>query len=319
MKKKWFIVFEIVLSPLTIISCYWLKLCKRKLYVSPFTKSIFDFTGVFPILDHYYEPLYNKKHLRKSLREDRNIVSLDFNDAEQIKLIDKFSYNDELLAFPRKRTSNPLEFSYNYGDYPSGDSESLYNMMRTIKPKRMIEVGCGSSTLMAINAMKMNKKENENYDCEYTCIEPYEQPWLEKTGLKVLRKKVEDVPLDFFKTLAENDILFIDSSHMIRPQGDVLYEILEILPALNSGVIIHFHDICTPKDYFDEWVGKFMWNEQYILEAFLSNNKEYEIILSTNYLLHHHYEKFISKCPVLKFDKEQNPIRETGAFWIRKK
>ena len=186
-------------------------------------------------------------------------------------------------------------------------------MIRIFKPKRIIEIGGGSSTLMALNAMKMNKIDDSDYSCSYICIEPYGKPWLEKTGLNVIRKKVEEVPLNTFKSLHRNDILFIDSSHIIRPQGDVLYEILEILPTLDSGVIVHFHDICTPKDYFDEWVCNNFWNEQYILEAFLSFNKEFEIVLSTNYLLHHHYEKFMSKLPILKIDKDENPIRETSS------
>lgn len=136
-----------------------------------------------------------------------------------------------------------------------------------------------------------------------------------------MRKKVEEIPLNIFKQLDENDILFIDSSHVIRPQGDVLYEILEILPILNSGVLIHFHDICTTKDYFDEYIYNStypFWNEQYILEAFLYFNRKFKILLSTNYLFHHYYNALISKCPILELDREENPLRETGSFWIKK-
>lgn len=312
-------VLDVVFVPLTIISCYWLKSCRKNLALSPISKKIFLKVGIFPIQDHYYEPMFNPKHLRKSLREDRFLPGIDFKVEEQLKLLEKFIFKDELLSFPKQRTENELEFSYDYGAYPSGDSECLYNMIRIYKPTRIIEIGCGSSTLMAMNAIKQNKENNNEYSCAYTCIEPYEQPWLEKTGLTIIRSKVEDISLNIFKSLAKNDILFIDSSHIIRPQGDVLFEILELLPILNSGVLIHFHDICTPKDYFDEWVCNYFWNEQYLLEAFLSYNNEFEIILSTNYLLHHHYKKFISKCPILEYDKEKNPLRETGSFWIKKK
>jgi len=74
--------------------------------------------------------------------------------------------------------------------------------------------------------------------------------------------------------------LFIDSSHIIRPQGDVLFEYLEILPILNAGVFVHIHDIFTPKDYLSEWIldGKVFWNEQYLLEAFLSFNTCFKIM-----------------------------------------
>jgi hypothetical protein len=123
---------------------------------------------------------------------------------------------------------------------------------------------------MVINAIHENKIESTEYQCQHICIEPYEQPWLEKVDVELKRNKVEELDLSLFNILEENDILFIDSSHVIRPQGDVLFEILEILPILNSGVIIHIHDIFTPKDYLDEWIyqDKKLWNEQYLLEAF---------------------------------------------------
>jgi len=228
-------IFDVILVPLTLLNCIWLRSCrKRSFHYSLNTKRILLKIGVFPIIDHYYEPMFNPKHLRKSLREDRYLPAIDFNIKEQLTLLNNFRFNDELLSFPRKKTDNELEFSYDYGAYPSGDSECLYSMIRIFKPRRIIEIGCGSSTLMALNAINRNKKDDYNYSCNYTCIEPYEQQWLEKTGLKVIRKKVEELPLDTFKSLYQNDILFIDSSHMIRPQGDVLYEILEILPSLNS-------------------------------------------------------------------------------------
>ena len=116
--------------------------------------------------------------------------------------------------------------------------------------------------------------------------------------------------------MRENDILFIDSSHIIRPQGDVLFEIQHILPELNPGVLIHVHDIFTPKDYLSEWVfnDRRLWNEQYLLESFLSCNSQFEIIGALNYLKHHHWDLLASKLPVLK--KESH--REPGSFWIRK-
>lgn len=314
-------ITDLIIIPFTLLSSFWLRFCRKTSFsFSPVTKKILYSIGIFPIRDHYYEPLFNPIHLRKSLREDRFLSGIDLNVDEQMELLNRFSFNKELLSFPRTRTKNNLEFSYDYGAYPSGDSEIWYSIIRFFKPNKIIEIGCGSSTLMALNAINKNKKENLNYNCNYTCIEPYEQPWLEKTGVKVIRKKVEELSLNIFRELEDNDILFIDSSHIIRPQGDVLYEILEILPSLNSGVMVHFHDISTPKDYFDEWIYKanYFWNEQYLLEAFLSFNKEFKIILATNYLFHHHYELFISKCPILKIDREKKPERETGSFWIKK-
>ena len=135
------------------------------------------------------------------------------------------------------------------------------------------------STLLAIKAVEKNSAEDNGYTCQHICIEPYEMPWLEKSAVKVIREKVEDVPSDIFLSLKENDILFIDSSHMIRPQGDVLCEFLEILPLLNKGVVVHIHDIFTPKDYPADWIFNEhrLWNQQHLLQAFLSNNSRFRI------------------------------------------
>ena len=139
-------------------------------------------------------------------------------------------------------------------------------------------------------------------------------PWLEKTGVTVLRERVESVSKNLFSELGENDILFIDSSHIIRPQGDVLYEYLELLPILKPGVIVHVHDIFSPRDYLKQWLVDEvkLWNEQYLLEAFLSGNREWKIIGALNYLHHTYYDELKRTCPFL------NREREPGSFYIQK-
>ena len=144
-----------------------------------------------------------------------------------------------------------------------------------------------------MNALTQNQVDDPSYKCEHICIEPYEMPWLEESGISVVRRKVEDVELSFFSKLEENDILFIDSSHIIRPEGDVLFEYLELLPSLKKGVIVHIHDIFSPKNYLKQWLQDEVrfWNEQYLLEAFLTHNNTWKIVGALNYLHHNHYEK----------------------------
>jgi predicted O-methyltransferase YrrM len=269
------------------------------------------------VTDHYYQPLVNpKRHLLQPLSRDRPLPGIDMNISEQLHLLSQFRYNDELLAFP---INQPVHHTFYYDNHSflAGDAEYLYNMIRHFRPRRIIEIGSGHSTLMAINAVKQNIASDASYACEHICIEPYEMPWLEKTGVKVIRQKVEDVDKKLFETLQRDDILFIDSSHIIRPQGDVLFEYLEVLPVLNPGVLVHIHDIFTPKDYLDEWIydKHLLWNEQYLLEAFLTFNQQFRIIGALNYLMHHHYEAFAAKCPVLA----QQGDKEPGSFWIVKK
>jgi predicted O-methyltransferase YrrM len=315
-KNFLFQMLDIVLAPVTLIYTFFLKQIRlRRFRNLPLTKAIMFKIGVFPIIDHYFEPLYNPKHLKRSLRLDRQLPGINWNVKEQLEILDRFQFNDELIKFPIEKDNDKIEFCYDGGPFQSGDAEYLFNMIRLFKPAKIIEIGSGYSTLMAINATKANQKENPDYQCEHICIEPFENSWLEECNITIVRKLVEDMPLSLFKSLGKNDILFIDSTHIIRPQGDVLFEYLEVIPLLNSGVIIHIHDIFSPKDYPDEWINNSgLWNEQYLLEAFLTMNNQFSIIGATNYLMHNHYESFSSKCPVLK----SQPQREPGSFWIRK-
>lgn len=303
-------------APLTFLSSIWLKVVK-KAGVGKIGDKIFMKLGILPVLDHYYQPMINpKKHLTKSLRDDRELKGIDFNAKEQLSVLAKFNYNEELLNFPLNKKKD-IEYYYDNGSYESGDAEYLYNMIRHFKPNRIIEIGSGNSTLMVRNAITNNKIDNSNYTCHHVCIEPYERPWLEKTGVELIREKVECIDKSFFQKLESNDILFIDSSHIIRPQGDVLFEYLELLPTLKSGVLIQMHDIFTPKDYPNDWVCKnhLLWNEQYLLEAFLTFNSEFRIIGALNYLTHNYRKEFAEKCPI--FAKQQG--KEPGAFWVIKK
>lgn len=315
LKNSIYKVLDVTFVPFVFFSALLLKNIRRrgisKFYLS---KMIFFKIGVFPIRDHYYEPMFNPNKLRYPLDKDRSLPGINLNKNVQLNLLNNFCYQNELLKFSR---GGGTKYYYNNGNFGAGDAEYLYNMIRYFKPKKLIEVGSGYSTLMAIEAIEKNMLEDSAYRCEHVCIEPYEMKWLEKTSAQIIRKKVEEVELGFFQSLKENDILFIDSSHVIRPQGDVLFEYLEILPSLNKNVIIHIHDIFTPKDYPDDWVKDEirLWNEQYLFEAFMSNNNDFEIIGALNYLSHNYTELLFEKCPVLK---EQEGKLPPSSMWIRK-
>jgi hypothetical protein len=139
-------------------------------------------------------------------------------------------------------------------------------------------------------------------------------PWGEAMGISVVRKKKEDVGVSFFSQLEANDLLFIDSSHMVRPYGDVLFQYLELLPSLAKGVIVHIHDIFSPRNYPRQWLVEEVrfWNEQYVLEAFLSHNAAWRIVGAVNHLKHNHFEALKRIAPFL------TPDREPGSFYIQK-
>ena len=310
-------LMDILGAPLTFLSTAWLKIIRgASLKRMHLTRKIFRIVGILPIKDHYYEPLFNPKHLRHALDKDRTLNGIDLNIEEQLEILNKFRYNDELAKIPQKKTKN-LEFYYQNGSFGPTDAQYLYNTIRLSKPQKIIEIGSGFSTLMAIKAISANKSEDLDYNCEHICIEPYSFAWLEKLNIEIVRKRVEEVDIKIFKTLNKNDILFIDSSHMIRPQGDVLFEYLEILPILKSGVLVHIHDIFTPKDYLYEWILDHirLWNEQYLLEAFLTLNKEFKIIAALNHLKHNYFPEISKTCPALI----TKPDAEPCSFWIIKK
>jgi hypothetical protein len=279
----------------------------------PLCKAALLGAGVLPVRDHYYEPLIDARRLAKSLREDRPLPGIDWNVNEQLGLLRSFSFQKELQATPLAKQDD-FTFHFNNGAFESGDAEFLYNLIRLKKPARLFEIGSGHSTRLAIQAIRKNTSESPGYRCKHVCVEPYEHPWLEKSGVTVVREKVERLGTDFFRELTQGDILFIDSSHIIRPQGDVLFEYLELLPSLAKGVIVHVHDIFSPRDYLDEWVKDqvLLWNEQYLLEAFLTSNRDWKIIGALNYLHHNHADALKAAAPFV------TPDREPGSFYLQR-
>lgn len=308
-------VVDVLASPFTAIAGLWLKgLRLLGFQYIPVSKRLLLAIGVLPIRDHYYEPMINGAHLRYALSKDRHLPAVDLNVAGQLSVLAQFRFRDELCKFPLQSAKH-LEFYYNNGSFEAGDAEYLYSLIRLVKPKRVVEIGSGYSTLMSRNAIRENQAENSAYSCDHICIEPYEQPWLEELGIRIIRRRVEECEIDLFTSLDRNDILFIDSSHVIRPQGDVLFEYLEVLPLLKPGVFVHIHDIFTPRDYPHDWVVDRirLWNEQYLLEAFLSFNTQFRVVGALNFLKYHHPDALGEQFPMIRAAIEQ---REPGSFWI---
>ncbi len=309
-------ILDFVLAPVTLLGAIWLATARRfGVNRLPVTKRVLHKVGVFPIRDHYYEPMFRTDRLRHSLSGPRRLPGVELDEAAQRELLASFTYADELSALPRERPAGEMAYHYGNGAFGSGDAECLYSMMRRYKPKRFVEIGSGYSTLMAREASRRNLAEDPTARCEIICVEPYEQPWLESLGVEVIREPVEAVDPALFARLEPGDILFIDSSHMVRPQGDVLFEFLELLPRLPAGVLVHVHDIFTPRDYPPEWVVDAVrfWNEQYILEAFLTLNRDFRVLLSLNHMRHAAPDAVAAAFPVLG---SEIATREPGSFWM---
>lgn len=308
-------ILDVLLAPVTYLSAIWFLVIRAGgIDRARISKRIFLNVGVFPIRDHYYEPLFNASQIRFT-NGQRNLPGFSLNTYEQLSLLSKFTYYKELALLPLNKPEH-LQYYYNNPSFFAGDAEYLYCMIRHFKPRNIIEIGSGFSTLMMLEAVKKNQSEDTSYSCEIKCVEPYEMDWLESTGVKVIRKQVQHLDVSFFNSLGTSDILFIDSSHIIRPDGDVLFEYLEVLPVINSGVIVHIHDIYTPYDYPRENYEKHIVfiNEQYLVEAFLSHNSQFKIIGAVNYLKQEYFSELSSRFPIL----ESQPNKEPRSLWLKK-
>jgi predicted O-methyltransferase YrrM len=274
-----------------------------------YSKKILNFFGVFPLTDHYYEPQFNYNKLSKNLYKDRILPGIDFNINQQLNNLSNLIYKNELIELNLHKTTPNYNFCIKNNFFENGDAEIYYQIIRYLKPRNILEIGSGYSTLLALEAIKKNKNIDK-IKTKITCIEPYENNWLNHLKIKILRKKIEEINDNYYVSLKRNDILFIDSSHIIRPQGDVLKIFFEILPKLNKGVIVHVHDIFTPKNYPKRWLideNKF-WNEQYLVEAIIMNKQRYEIYLMLNYLKNNYYNQLIKTCPYLKNTNEPSSL-----------
>jgi hypothetical protein len=266
---------------------------------------------VFPQV--FYNPFPNPAEVDTArLRVKRELPGIKLDENAALKRLAELTrYAAETNEFLQNRPGDVERWNMTY---PAGDSATLYAMLRHLKPKRYIEVGCGYSSRVSAAALKRN--EAEGHACRALYIEPYPPPYLAEMQLpgEFLQEKIERVPLARFQELDAGDVLFIDTSHVIKVQNDVEFELLHVLPSLKPGVFVHIHDIMTPFDYPEEWLvgsgpNRGGNNEQYALECLLSGGGDWEVVLPVHLLWREHRAELRKLV-----DSEERP----AAFWIRK-
>jgi hypothetical protein len=249
----------------------------------------------------------------EKLKQKRSLPGINFDMPSVFQLLKELSaYSGEVNSFVDTRTGDLDKWN---STYPPCDAGTQYAMLRKLKPKRYIEVGCGWSTKSSIAAL--NKNKAEGFSCKSIFIEPFPAPhFLEQTlPGKYLKQKIETVPLALFQELEAGDVLFIDTSHVIKSQNDVEFEFLQVLPSLKPGVVVHVHDIFTPYDYPAEWlvgdgVNRGGNNEQYALECLLSGGRDWQVILPVHLLWRDH----VAEMKSLVYSAHR-----AGAIWLRKR
>ena len=274
-------------------------------------------TLLFSAPGEFYSPLpdvrYVEKHAAEIFDVNRPVAGIDLRDGAQRALLGEFARFHDEFPFPKDPAPGFRYFHANRF-FEVHDGIVLYSVLRRFRPRNIVEVGSGFSSALMLDV-------NERFldgSARLTVIDPHPKRMLRllKPGdlsrQTLIRKPVQEVPLDVFASLGENDVLFIDSSHVVKVGSDVQHLMFQVLPALRPGVLIHFHDILWPFEYCAAYVrwGR-AWNEAYVLRALLQGSRDYEILYFNDYMQARHAPELLAKMP-------RCLDRPGAGMWLRK-
>jgi predicted O-methyltransferase YrrM len=266
---------------------------------------------------HFYSPLPDIEWVRANaerlLRKDVALgPSIDLREAEQEALLHQLATYLPEFDVPREAVPGARYYSQNRM-FGVGSAFGLYAMLRHFQPKQVIEVGSGFTSALMLDVVDRYFEHGVTFDF----IEPYPERLHsllrpeDHERCRIHEVPVQEVPVSTFTRLRAGDFLFIDSSHVSRIGSDLNYLLFEVLPRLDAGVLVHFHDIFWPFEYPLSWLSQGRaWNEAYLLRAFLQYNRTFAIVQFNDYLGYRFAD----------FDREQLPaIGEPGSsLWLRK-
>jgi len=265
---------------------------------------------------HYYSPILSEKDmiLSKKMKDTeifkKDIPGIKINDClinENIKILGEI-YKNSVMRFPINKQPQYRYFFENEM-FSYMDAIILTLWIQQLKPKYIIEVGSGYTSCVMLDTC-----EKMNLDTKLIFIEPHAERLksLITDTSNLIEKCVQDIDISLFENLGENDILFIDSSHVSKAGSDVNHIIHRILPNLKQGVFIHIHDIFWPFEYPEDWLKEGRsWNENYILRAFLQFNDHFQIVYFNDYIY-----RFCSEYAKTFFPEiEKN---SGGSIWLKK-
>jgi len=264
----------------------------------------------------YYSPLPNFEELPDDIWDRRTrLAGIPFDTAGQMEFCERelAGYAHELDASEDPEAGGD-GFHFQNTMYEHGDAEIAYAMVRRFKPTHVIELGSGFSTLVLARACAAN--EAEGHPSRLVTNDPYERGLVDRSlpGLAELTDRgAETIPPEDFAHLGSGDVLFVDTTHVVKLGSDVNHVILEVLPTLAPGVIVHFHDIWLPDEYhraLTEILGQH-WTEQYLLQAFLSGNPGFEVLFATHAVATAEAERFKATIPGYTGDNYPS------SFWLR--
>ncbi len=198
--------------------------------------------------------------------------------------------------------------------YGPAEASVLYAFVASQRPRRVVQIGAGVSTAVVLDAA-----ERHGFNVDITCIDPYPTELLERLAasgrITLVRERAQDVELEVMTSLDSGDLLFVDSTHTVKPDSEVNRIVLEVLPRLSTGVMVHFHDIWFPFDYPRDLLEEtlFFWNESTLLHAFLLDNARFEVSVSCSFLHYRAKEPLTRLIPGYRAEPDQDGLRQPGA------
>jgi hypothetical protein len=270
-----------------------------------------------PIRLHYYQPIPRYETLPDSIfTEAQTLPGIQLDRDRFSATLKHLSEKSAEAQWPDKAGALGQYYTNN-DNFGFSSAALLHTMIRTHNTRKVIEIGGGFSSLISLHALRLNHGDNFRFDC----VEPYPWLWLEETlrtqsCARLLKQPVERLDPDRLADLAKNDILFIDSSHCVRLASDVNFLFLQVIPRLKPGVIVHIHDIYIPYEYprvHFHGRQKLFWNEQYLLQALLTDNPKLEVILPGFFVQKDMETEFAAAFPA--YDPVKH--RRTSSFWMR--
>lgn len=255
---------------------------------------------------HYLSPIAGAQDVERALRAQPSIDGIDLASSQQALLRDLAQYWHDLPAAP-----TPGWRYHSSEMFAAGDATIYYAMLRHLRPARIVEVGSGFTSALALDT-----RDRHLPDLQLIFIEPYPDrlySLLRSTDpnkCTIVPYPVQDVPLETFDQLRSGDILFVDTSHVAKAGSDVNWLVFNVLPRLVDGVVVHVHDIFWPFEYPQPWLtnGR-SWSEVYLLRAFLMFNSRFSILLFNDWLWQHHPDLFTALAPGYSAG--------TGSLWLQ--
>lgn len=275
---------------------------------------------------HYYSTIPSKADVSrwavaKWLQPPEAMAGVDFNVDGQLAMLAALGPLTETVTFADD-AGGATRFWWDNDGFSPGDATVLAGMLMHYQPKRVVEVGAGYSTAVMLDVSERYLAEPPHI----VCMDP--EPGRlrsvlrgDEARLTIHETIVQNLPIELFTTLEANDILFIDSSHVLKLGSDVSLLLLDVLPRLNPGVVVHIHDIATSFEYPLEWYEEGRaWNEAPALRAFLAFNQAYEILYFCDYMNRFQTEAVARRMPLALRPPKGAPEGNTSvSFWMRRR